>query len=516
MSTESRTAKSIKNSSVALIFYFIILILQFFSRKIFLNYLGAEVLGLNTTAQNLLGFLNIAELGIGTAVSYNLYRPIFEKDKETINNIVSIQGWLYRKIAYIVIISSCVLMSFFPLIFAKAQVPIWYTYGSFIALLISSLLGYFVNFRQIILSADQKEYKVTYCIKGGMALKLIMQMIAIRYLSEGYVYWMLIEILSAFIISWMLNKTIKKEYPWLRPVAAKGKMLSKQYPQIIIKTKQLFFHKIAGFVSSQTSSLIIYGYASLTLVASYGNYMLIILGVSSLMSALLNGINAGIGNLVAEGNSQKIKATFWKVTFIRMWIASAICFTIYMTGDSFVSLWVGEQFILPQSTFIVLITNAFIMMSRTNDAFLAAYGLYQDIWAPIVEAALSLGLSILLGYYWGLTGILTGVLISSLVIIYSWKPYFLYKKGFKEKLDEYIWKYVKYISIILISFFICGRFLHLYASGLVDSYTRWGFYCILVFSLYALSSIFLFCCVDVHPRLFIIWFYNTLQRKIAK
>ena len=230
----------------------------------------------------------------------------------------------------------------------------------------------------------------------------------------------------------------------------------------------------------------------------------------------MNGINAGIGNLVAEGNSKKIKATFWKVTFVRMWIASAICFTIYMTGDSFVSLWVGEQFILPQSTFIILITNAFIMMSRTNDAFLAAYGLYQDIWAPIVEAALSLGLSILLGYYWGLTGISTGVLISSLVIIYSWKPCFLYKKGFKEKFDEYIWKYVKYISIILISFFICGRFLHLYASGLVDSYARWGFYCILVFSLYALNSIFLFCCVDVHPRLFIIWLYNTLQRKVAK
>lgn len=171
MSTESRTTKSIKNSYVALIFYFINLILQFFSRKIFLDYLGSEVLGLNTTAQNLLGFLNIAELGIGTAVSYNLYKPIFENDKETINDIISIQGWLYRKVAYIVIIGSCVLMLFFPFIFGKAQLPIWYTYGSFVAILISSLLGYFVNYKQIILSADQKEYKVTYCTKGGTALK---------------------------------------------------------------------------------------------------------------------------------------------------------------------------------------------------------------------------------------------------------------------------------------------------------------------------------------------------------
>lgn len=481
-----------------------------------MDYLGAEVLGLNTTAQNLLGFLNIAELGIGTAVSYNLYKPIFDKDRNTINDIISIQGWLYRKIARVVIIGSCALMLFFPVIFAKAQVPIWYTYGSFIALLISSLLGYFVNFKQILLSADQKEYKITYCVKGGMALKVIMQILAIRFFSEGYEIWMLIEILSAFVISWVLNRTVKKEYPWLYPIVIDGRILSKQYPQIIIKTKQLFFHKIAGFVISQTSSLIIYGYASLTLVASYGNYMLIILGVSSLMNALLNGINAGIGNLVAEGNSQKIKITFWKITFVRMWIASAICFTIYMAGDSFISLWVGEQFILPRGAFIVLIINAFIMMTRTNDAFLAAYGLYQDIWAPIAEATLNLGLSIVFGYYWGLKGILTGALVSLSVIIYAWKPYFLYKNGFKDRLDEYVWKYVKYISVILISSFVCGRLLYLCISDVANTYDGCFFYCVFSFSIYSLISVFLFCCIDVHPRLFMRWVYDLFQRKIAK
>lgn len=79
MSESSRTAKSIKNAKVALIFYFINLVLQFFSRKVFLDYLGAEVLGLNTTAQNLLGFLNLAELGIGSAISYALYKPLFRE-----------------------------------------------------------------------------------------------------------------------------------------------------------------------------------------------------------------------------------------------------------------------------------------------------------------------------------------------------------------------------------------------------------------------------------------------------
>ena len=157
MTTESRTSKSIRNVKVALLFYLLNLVLQFFSRKIFLDYLGSEILGLNTTANNLLSFLNLAELGIGSAVAYNLYKPLFDQDRVAIHAIVSIQGWLYRRIAYIVIAGSCILMCFFPMIFAKAQVPLGYAYGSFIALLIASLLSYFVNYRQIVLSADQKE-----------------------------------------------------------------------------------------------------------------------------------------------------------------------------------------------------------------------------------------------------------------------------------------------------------------------------------------------------------------------
>ena len=138
MTSESRTEKSVKNAKIALVFYFINLILQFFSRKIFLDYLGAEVLGLNTAAQNLLGFLNLAELGVGSAIAYTLYRPLFEKDIQAINEIVSVQGWMYRKIACIVIVGACVLVCFFPMIFQKADVPLWYAYGSFAVLLTSS------------------------------------------------------------------------------------------------------------------------------------------------------------------------------------------------------------------------------------------------------------------------------------------------------------------------------------------------------------------------------------------
>ena len=512
MPNSSRTTKSIQNVKVALMFYILNLLLQFFSRKIFLDYLGGEVLGLNTTAQNLLGFLNLAELGIGSAVAYSLYKPLYENDHKAINEIVSVQGWLYRKIAYVVILGACLLMIFFPLIFAKAQVPLWYAYGSFIALLVSALLGYFVNYRQIVLSADQKEYRITFSVQGVKIVKVILQLLAIRYLSHGYVWWMVLEVIMAFVMSYVLNWNIKKEYPWLVAMPSTGKQLRYSYPNIITKTKQLFFHKIGTFVLTQTSPLVIYAYASLTLVAIYGNYMLIVSGVTLLMNALLNSISAGVGNLVAEGDKLKIKSVFWELTVLRMWLASLICFAMYMLGHSFISLWVGSEYILPQPAYIVLIFITFIGLSRTNDAFISAYGLYQDIWAPVVEASLNLGLSILLGYHYGLVGILLGVLISQIVVIYSWKPYFLYKKGFKENFVEYIWHYAKYLSLLLVSCII-SKFVIEYSVNMpIPNFIQWSLKGILTFTIYALISLSLLCIVDNSSRRFVRRFYRILKR----
>lgn len=511
MQNTSRTAKSIHNAKVALLFYILILILQFFSRKIFLDYLGSEVLGLNTTAQNLLGFLNLAELGIGSAVAYNLYKPLFDQDRTAINAIVSVQGWLYRRIAYIVIIGACILMCFFPMIFAKAQVPLWYAYGSFIALLAAALLSYFVNYRQIVLSADQKEYKITLSVQGVKVVKILFQILAIRFFEYGYIWWMGLEIVMAGVTSYVLDRNIHKEYPWLQPKVSEGKTLQKQYPSIITKTKQIFFHKIGYFVLTQTSPLVIYAYTSLTLVAIYGNYMLIVSGVTLLINALLNSIAAGVGNLVAEGNKQKIKSVFWELTALRMWIASVICFGIYILGDSFITLWVGNEYILPQSAFIILIITTFINLSRTNDAFISAYGLFQDIWAPIAEASLNLGLSILLGYYYGLTGILSGVLISLLVVIYCWKPYFLYRYGFKENISEYILYYIKYLSLLMSAFIVSKVFLQQYIKFSPDTYFQWLVLGIIALLIYGIISLTMLSITDKATR-------NVLKRgyKIIK
>ena len=447
----SRTTKSLKNAKIALVYYFINLALQFFSRKYFLNYLGAEILGLNTTAMNLLQFLNLAELGIGVAISYSLYKPLADKNEEEINEIVSIQGYIYRRIGIIIILCSTILMLFFPYFFSKAHVSIIYAYATFIVLLIAALLGYFFNYKQIVLTADQKDYKLYYSVQSIKVVKLILQIISIVFFSHGYVYWLLIELGASFISVYSINYAVKKEYPWLRTNLALGKSLQKKYPEIFRKTKQLFFHKIGTFVLFETSPLVIYAYTSLTLVAIYGNYMLIVTGVMALLNAVFNSVGAGVGNLVAEGDQDRIMRIFRELFSSRFLFVSSICFGVYMLSTPFMIYWVGEEFLIDNLSLLLIVAVLFInTMRNVVDIYINAYGLFQDVWAPIAEACLNLLLSVVLGYFYGLHGVLIGVLLSLIIVVFMWKPYFLFHKGMKRPVREYVLIYVKHLSALII------------------------------------------------------------------
>ena len=450
----TRTKNSIRNSVVSVLFQVIALTIGFFSRKIFIDYLGTEVLGLSSTASSLLGFLNLAELGIGSAIAVTLYKPLFEKDKETIKEIIAMQGWLYRNIALFIIGGSVVLMCFFPLIFAKMELPLWYAYVTFSVFLFSSMLGYFVNYKMILLSADQKEYKIQLGVRIVSISKLVLQAIAVKYFSQPYIWWISLEFVSAVVNSFIINKIVYKNYPYLKEGVNHPREFRHKYPDVVTKVKQLMFHKIAGFVLNQTSPIIIYAYASLTMVTLYGNYLIITNNLSWLLGAMFAGLTASVGNMLVEGNRTLILKVF-KELFSSRFLAVATCsICTWLLADPFITVWLGAEYLLDKTTLLMIIVLFFLGTMRVVvDTFISAYGLFQDIWAPVIESVLNLGCSIGLGFYFGLHGILGGVIISLVLIVFLWKPFFLFSQGLKESIWTYIGLYVKHLLIGGVCFF---------------------------------------------------------------
>lgn len=454
MQESTRTAKSLKNSTVALVLFVVALLLNFISRKVFLDGLGEDVLGLTSTTQNILSFLNIAELGISYAVSFTLYKPLYHNDHEAINEIVDLQRYLYRYVAYVIIAGGLGIMAFFPYIFAKMTLPLWYAYASFIVFMISALLGYFVNFKQIVLTAAQLDYKVQMSFRVTQLIKLVVQIAAVLLVPGGYILWLVIELIFAILSAYALHRTTMKTFPWLARSGKKFAELKSKYGDFIMKIKQVFIHKIAGFALSQSAPLIIYAYTSLAVVALYGNYQIIVNGLNQLIGAVFNGFSAGIGNLVAENDKRKIWKVFNELFSVRMFVAGAVCFTLAYSANAFVSSWVGEQYVFPKQTTLLIVASLFINISRsTVDSYIGAYGIYQDIGAPAVEATLNIGCSILLGYHFGINGILCGTLVSLIVIVVLWKPYFLFTRAMKGHISDYIKIYVVHIFALIVAAF---------------------------------------------------------------
>lgn len=174
-----------------------------------------------------------------------------------------------------------------------------------------------------------------------------------------------------------------------------------------------------------------------------------------MVNALFNGISAGIGNLVAEHNEDKIRKVFYELLSVRTLIASIMSFSTFFLMPDLITLWIGREYLLPETTLIILSIILFITIYRnTIDSFLSAYGLFRDIWAPITEAILNISLSIIMGAIWGLNGILGGVLISLLIIVCIWKPYFLFRNGLNMSLKSYWLTLTKIILLGFVSGFI--------------------------------------------------------------
>lgn len=489
---ESRIKKSLLNAKVNLIFYFLNLALSFFSRKIFLDALSADFMGLTGTLLNLLGFLNLAELGIGTAIGYVLYKPLYEHNENKINEIISVFGYIYRWIGFIILGAGVLLSCFLPFIFSNTTFHLSIIYFAYFSYLTTSLIGYFANYKQTLLGADQKNYVVTAYYQSAVLLKTLIQM-SLTYYTKNYFLWISMELILGIAYAIILNWKIKKIYPWLKCNSQYGKTILKKYPEIIKYTKQLFIHKIACFVQFQTTPFLIYAFVSLKTVAYYNNYTLIIDKITQLLTNLLNSTSAGVGNLIAENNPKHIQTIFWELLSFRFFIAGIISFNLYQLTEPFILLWLGAEYVMPHYIISLIIFNAFISYTRgATDQFLQGYGLFYDIWAPIAESLIFLLVAIVGGILWGLPGILLGSTASLVVIVSIWKPYFLYSKGFHISVFSYWKRYAGYLCIIILPAILCMQLYPLEKFTPQSSWSNWLFYAIISTSTYSTFTFLLF------------------------
>jgi len=446
-----RTHKSIKNVGIMLSTQFITLMLAFASRTVFIKTLGAEYLGLNGLFSNILNALSLAEMGIGTAIAYALYKPIAENDNEQIKSILAFYHKCYFFIGTSIVAVGCLMLPFLPyLIKGEVSVPV-NIYHVYLCFLTNSAIAYFFAHKRTIIDETQNKYLTTSIDFTNNTIVAIMQIIVLWQFKD-FMAFLFVRILGTVIGSVAIYTFANRKFPYImeKAVALSASAKKKIWSNVSI----LFFHKLGGVVILGTDFLIISVFVGIEAVGIYSNYTLIVGTITTFCKLFIMGADASIGNAIATLSKKEVYVVFRRMAFLIFCIGGLSTVCLVNLLNPFIELWAGKDYLLSNSIVYVIIANFFLMQNRwliiafRNDA-----GVFRpDMYKPLIEIVFNLSLSIFLVRIYGVLGVLIGTLANTFFVCIWIEMYIAHKYIFASSI---VWYLKTYAVQILASFISC-------------------------------------------------------------
>ena len=455
-----RTINSAKNLASSLGITLIMTLLGFLTRKVFVDNVGVEYLGLNGLLQNILGIMTLLEGGFATSVVYNLYKPLAEDDRPKILALLQLYKKVYRYIAFGIIIFALCLYPFIDN-FIKDGDDLEYVSIVYFIFLFNSVVGYFTAYKWSIINASQQTYKLT-AINLSYQVGLNLTKLAILYFTKNYILYLVVEALFGVALNIGIVRKANQLFPYIT-TKDKYTVDSDTKNNIITNMKALFINKIGGYFMHSTDNIIISAFVGVASIGLYSNYTLITQTVGSMVHQALDSYAESVGNLIASESSEKVYQVFQTVFFLNFLIASIPVIIIYNCITPFISWWLGDQYLLGHITLVVILLNFYIDNMRSSAlTFKIKSGIFvNDRFTPLLQGIINLVLSLIFVKFWGLTGVLFATTLSMLSIGFWQFPRLCYKYTFHKSLWNYFKKYILYSSVALaslgISMFICSQ-----------------------------------------------------------
>lgn len=450
-----RTKNSIKSVISAICTSAITILIGFVSQSVFVKVLGNEYLGINGLYTNILSMLSIAELGFGSAIIANLYKPVAQENIEQIKSIMQFYKTIYRLVAIIVSILGIILLPFLNSIVGDINININLQF-IFILYVVDTAISYLLTYKRSILHANQKNYIMNIVHLIYIVIMNAFQMIYLIIFKE-FVGYLIIKIVCRLFENLIISIIANKKYPYItsKNIQPIGKNAKKN---IYVKVKGLLFHKIAEFVVLGSDNIIISTTKTLgiAVVGLYSNYYMIIKALNNLFGQIFTSITASIGNLLVEANNKKIMQVYKSTLLLNSWLYSIVAISLFFISTPFIKVWIGDEYLLSKFTVITLAINFYIHgMRQTYISFKEAAGIYyEDRYVPILESIVNIVSSIILVNIIGLPGVFIGTIISNLVLfIYSY-PKYVYKMILHGQIFNYIKENIEYAFMFAVSFFI--------------------------------------------------------------
>ncbi len=504
----NRAEASVKNSSFSIITQVLTVIINFVVKTVFIYALGSEYLGVNGLFSNIITMLSLADLGIGVAIPYSLYKPLSEKNNEKIKTLMNFYKKIYNIIGIVVLLIGLSITPFLPLIIKDMPENIPHIYLIYDLFVIHSASSYFFVYKKFLIDSDQKSYITSKIIFIFSTVLSIIQ-IFILIFTHNFVLFLLSSIFIVIIQNIYISKKANKMYPCLKEKNIE-QLDKKEYNEIKKNISSLFIYKVGNVIMNGTDNIVISKIIGLIEVGIYSNYLLIINSIYNILNQIFNAITSSIGNLVVTTDEKRSLNVYENLNFFTFALYGTVCICIMVLINPFINIWIGESYLLSNLVSFLIAFNLFLTgMQSVTSSFRNAYGLfYKAKYRPVLMCILNIVISVILAKYIGIAGVILGTIISKLVTVIWLDPYIIYHYGFKENVNKFYKQYMIYVVCYLTINFVIYM---LYKYIVINNIFMFIIYGILTFIV--IASII---CLLFHKTKEFKYFYNYFMIKFNK
>lgn len=444
-----------KNATRNIIFGFILklynIVIPFVMRTAMLYLLGVQYLGLNSLFTSILQVLNLAELGVGSAMIYSMYKPIVDDDKRKICSLMKLYQLYYRVIGLIIAILGLTLLPFIPRLISGDIPSNINIYMLYLLNLGATILSYWLfAYKNCLLDAHQRvdiNSKIDFIIK---TIQYALQLIVLIYIKSYYVY-LIVALFTQVMRNIITAMIVDKMYPEYEP---SGKLDKGEVKVINNRVKDLFTSKIGGGIVNSSDTIVISTFLGLNMLAIYQNYFFILNSIIMIVGIIFSSCMAGIGNSIILETKEKNFNDLNKFTFIIAWISGFCACCLLCLYQPFMKIWVGQEYKLQLNVVICLCIYYFIYeINQLLCTYKDAAGIWhEDRFRPLVTALSNLIMNLILVKFIGVYGVILSTVLATLFIGMPWLLHNLFTILFeREQFKSYVKKLLLYTGTTILS-----------------------------------------------------------------
>ncbi len=459
MSEESRTKKSIKNIFGGALFKVTGMLFPFIIKVVMINTLGVEYLGLNSLFTSILMVLSLSELGVGSALVFNMYKPIAEGDDERVCALLKVYRNFYYIIGSVILVIGIILLPFLKYLVHGSCPSDVNLYILYLIYLINTVLTYFLfAYKKSLWEANQRN-GIDNTLASIVSVFMYVLQIIMLLLTRNYYMYIIVMPLCTIVQNLVRNYLVNKMYPQYRP---RGELEKGFIKQLFIKIRALLGHKIGTIVITAADSIVISAFLGLSVLAVYGNYYQILNALIGLVSVIYLSITASVGNSIITTKDKNVYDNFSTLSFLNNWLVGWISVCLLCLYQPFMKIWMGEKLMFPTHIMVLFVVYFYSWLARRIGlTYKDAAGMWeQDFWKPYVGAVVNIIVNIILCIYIGVEGVLISTIIVMVLIYFPWETRVLFKHLFKKSEKSYLLHMFYYLLITVVgamcTYYICS------------------------------------------------------------